>query len=83
MLTWPVASLGWVSSMVQEAEASQKRLNEFLKIEPEIKNTNPNHSVIEGSIAFNNVSYTYEDTNIKAIQNISFTVKKGQTLAIL
>ena len=83
MLTWPVASLGWVSSMVQEAEASQKRLNEFLKIEPEIKNTNPNHSTIEGSIAFNNVSYTYEDTNIKAIQNISFTVKKGETLAIL
>ena len=83
MLTWPVASLGWVSSMVQEAEASQKRLNEFLKIEPEIKNTNPNHSTVEGSIAFNNVSYTYEDTNIKAIQNISFSVKKGQTLAIL
>jgi ATP-binding cassette subfamily B protein len=83
MLTWPVASLGWVSSMVQEAEASQKRLNEFLKIEPEIKNTNPNHSTIEGSIAFNNVSFTYEDTNIKAIQNISFSVQKGQTLAIL
>lgn len=83
MLTWPVASLGWVSSMVQEAEASQKRLNEFLKIEPEIKNKNPEHSVIEGTIAFKNVSYTYEDTNIKAIQNISFTVKKGETLAIL
>ena len=83
MLTWPVASLGWVSSMVQEAEASQKRLNEFLKIEPEIQNTNPDHSTIEGSITFNNVSYTYVDTNIKAIQNISFSVKKGQTLAIL
>lgn len=83
MLTWPVASLGWVSSMVQEAEASQKRLNEFLKIEPEIKNKNPQHSVIEGTITFKNVSYTYEDTNIKAIQNISFTVKKGETLAIL
>ena len=83
MLTWPVASLGWVSSMVQEAEASQKRLNEFLKIEPEIKNKNPNKSNIEGTIAFKNVSYTYEDTNIKALQNISFTVKKGETLAIL
>jgi ATP-binding cassette subfamily B protein len=69
--------------MVQEAEASQKRLNEFLKIEPEIKNTNPNHSKIDGSIAFNNVSFTYEDTNINAIKNISFTVHKGQTLAIL
>jgi ATP-binding cassette subfamily B protein len=83
MLTWPVASLGWVSSMVQEAEASQKRLNEFLKIEPEIKNKNLNKSVIEGSISFENVSYTYEDTNIRALQNISFTVKKGETLAIL
>jgi ATP-binding cassette subfamily B protein len=83
MLTWPVASLGWISSMVQEAEASQKRLNEFLKIEPEIKNKNPDQSTINGSISFENVSYTYEDTNIKAIQNISFTVKKGETLAIL
>jgi ATP-binding cassette subfamily B multidrug efflux pump len=83
MLTWPVASLGWVSSMVQEAEASQKRLNEFLKIEPEIKNKKPNKSIINGSISFKNVSYTYEDTNIKALQNISFTVKKGETLAIL
>ncbi len=83
MLTWPVASLGWISSMVQEAEASQKRLNEFLKIEPEIKNKNPGQSIINGSISFDNVSYTYEDTNIKAIQNISFTVKKGETLAIL
>lgn len=83
MLTWPVASLGWVSSMVQEAEASQKRLNEFLKIEPEITNKNPEKSIINGSISFENVSYTYEDTNIKAIKNISFTVKKGETLAIL
>ncbi|MFV5691747.1 ABC transporter ATP-binding protein [Flavobacterium sp. LT1R49] len=83
MLTWPVASLGWVSSMVQEAEASQKRLNEFLKIEPEIKNKNPNKSIIEGSISFENVSYTYEDTNIEALKNVSFKVKKGETLAIL
>lgn len=83
MLTWPVASLGWVSSMVQEAEASQKRLNEFLKIEPEIKNNNQNSSDIQGSIAFENVSYTYEDTNIEALKNVSFTVKKGETLAIL
>ncbi|MEG1023071.1 MAG: ABC transporter ATP-binding protein [Flavobacterium sp.] len=83
MLTWPVASLGWVSSMVQEAEASQKRLNEFLKIEPEIKNNNPNSSDIQGSIAFENVSYTYADTNIEALKNVTFTVKKGETLAIL
>lgn len=83
MLTWPVASLGWVSSMVQEAEASQKRINEFLKIEPEIKNKSKKHSIIQGAISFENVSYTYEDTNIKALQNISFSVKKGETLAIL
>ncbi|MWB95354.1 ATP-binding cassette domain-containing protein [Flavobacterium sp. GA093] len=83
MLTWPVASLGWVSSMVQEAEASQKRLNEFLKIEPEIQNNNENPSDIQGSIIFENVSYTYEDTNIEALKNVSFTVKKGETLAVL
>ncbi|MCV9930089.1 ABC transporter ATP-binding protein/permease [Flavobacterium sp. LS1R49] len=83
MLTWPVASLGWVSSMVQEAEASQKRLNEFLKLEPEIKNNNPNPSSIEGTISFDNVTYTYEDTNITALKGVSFTVKKGETLAIL
>lgn len=83
MLTWPVASLGWVSSMVQEAEASQKRLNEFLKIQPEIKNNNENSSDIQGSISFENVSYTYEDTNITALKNVTFTVKKGETLAIL
>ncbi|MDP5200163.1 ABC transporter ATP-binding protein [Flavobacterium sp. DG2-3] len=83
MLTWPVASLGWVSSMVQEAEASQKRLNEFLKIEPEIKNNNENSSEIEGNITFYNVSFTYQDTNIEALKNVSFTVKKGETLAIL
>jgi len=83
MLTWPVASLGWVSSMVQEAEASQKRLNEFLKIEPEIKNNNENSSDIQGTITFDNVSFTYQDTNIEALKNVSFTVKKGETLAIL
>ncbi|MFY8181611.1 MAG: ABC transporter ATP-binding protein [Flavobacterium sp.] len=83
MLTWPVATIGWVSSLVQEAEASQKRLNEFLKVEPEIKNTNPNHSIIKGEIEFKNVSFTYDDTNIEALKNVSFKVAKGQTLAIL
>jgi ATP-binding cassette subfamily B multidrug efflux pump len=83
MLTWPVASLGWVSSMVQEAEASQKRINEFLKIVPEIQNKNPEKSIIAGTISFQNVSYTYQDTNIKALQDVSFTVHEGETLAIL
>ena len=83
MLTWPVASLGWVSSLVQEAEASQKRINEFLKEEPEIKNTKSSHSTIEGDIKFDNVSFEYDDTNIKALDKISFEVKKGKTLAVL
>ena len=83
MLTWPVASLGWVSSMVQEAEASQKRINEFLKIEPEIKNNNPEPTPVKGEIAFENVSFTYEDTNIRALQNVSFKINDGETLAIL
>jgi len=83
MLTWPVASLGWISSMVQEAEASQKRINEFLKTEPDIKNTNPNHSPVLGQITFDKVSFTYEDTNITALTDVSFTVNKGETLAIL
>ena len=83
MLTWPVASLGWVSSLVQEAEASQKRINEFLKEEPEIKNTTTEHTKIDGTIAFENVSFTYEDTNIQALNNISFNIEKGKTLAIL
>ncbi|MFY8068796.1 MAG: ABC transporter ATP-binding protein [Flavobacterium sp.] len=83
MLTWPVASLGWVSSLVQEAEASQKRINEFLNEEPEIKNPTELPSKIEGTIQFENVSFDYEDTHIKALDNISFTVKKGKTLAIL
>ena len=82
MLTWPVASLGWVSSLVQEAEASQERINEFLKEEPKIKNTAIGHSIIEGDIAFKNVSFVYEDTKIKALNNISFEIKKGKTLAI-
>ena len=83
MLTWPVASIGWVSSLVQEAEASQKRINEFLKIEPEIKNTSIERDSIHGQIEFKNVNYTYEDTNIKALQNVSFSINKGETLAIL
>ena len=83
MLTWPVASIGWVSSLVQEAEASQKRINEFLKIEPEIQNKNPNHAILKGTIEFKNVSFSYEDTNIQALNNISFKVEKGETLAVL
>ncbi|WP_300569603.1 ABC transporter ATP-binding protein [Flavobacterium sp.] len=83
MLVWPVASIGWVSSLIQEAEASQKRINEFLKIEPEIQNDNTAPMQFEGNIKFNNVSLVYEDTNIKALDDISFSVNKGETLAII
>lgn len=83
MLTWPVASLGWISSMVQEAEASQKRINEFLKEVPDIKNKEENPTEISGNIEFKNVSFTYDDTNIQALKDISFSVNKGETLAIL
>ncbi|WP_445955150.1 ABC transporter ATP-binding protein [Yeosuana sp.] len=83
MLTWPVATVGWVTSIVQQAEASQKRINEFLKIEPEIKNTVEEHTEVNGNITFNKVSFTYDDTNIHALKGISFSVKHGETLAIL
>ncbi|CAM4242171.1 ABC transporter ATP-binding protein [Gillisia limnaea] len=83
MLTWPVATVGWVTSIVQQAEASQKRINEFLKEEPQIKNRNEERTSILGDIAFKNVSFTYEDTNITALRNVSFTVKRGETLAII
>jgi len=83
MLTWPVATVGWVTSIIQQAEASQKRINQFLKIEPEIKNTITDHKEITGDIVFENVSFTYDDTNIQALKNISFKINKGETLAIL
>lgn len=83
MLTWPVATVGWVTSIVQQAEASQKRINEFLKIEPEIKNTVTSPTEISGDISFKNVSFTYDDTNIQALKNISFNIREGQTLGII
>jgi len=82
MLTWPVASVGWVTSLVQRAEASMERINEFLEIETEIKNTNPNHTLIKGNITFKNVSFTYPDTGIKALRNINFSLKENETLGI-
>ncbi len=83
MLTWPVAVVGWVTSIVQQAEASQKRINQFLKEEPAIKNNSDKPFDIQGKIVFKNVTFTYEDTNITALKNISFTIKKGETLAII
>ena len=83
ILTWPVAVVGWVTSMIQQAEASQVRINEFLDEKPEISNTNPNASEINGKVEFKNVSFTYDDTNITALKNINLTVESGETLAIL
>ena len=83
ILTWPVAVVGWVTSMVQQAEASQARINEFLKEIPEIQNTNTFSSKLNGNVTFKNVTFTYDDTNITALKNISFSVKSGETLAIL
>lgn len=83
MLTWPVAIVGWVTSMVKLAEVSQQRINEFLQQDPEIKNTVHDSFDIKGDIEFRNVSLTYEDTNITALKNISFSVKSGETVAIL
>ena len=83
MLTWPVATVGWVTSLVQQAEASQKRINEFLQQEPEIYNTVDTASKVNGKISFNNVSFTYPDTNITALNGVSFDIEAGKTLAIL
>ena len=83
MLTWPVAVVGWVTSMVQQAEASQKRINEFLKEVPEIKNNSTKPFKLNGNIEFKDVSLTYDDTKIKALKNINFSIKKGETIAIL
>jgi ATP-binding cassette subfamily B protein len=83
MLTWPVAVVGWVTSIVQQAEASQRRINEFLKHEPEIKNLVSTNSIIKGNIEFKDVTFTYDDTNITALKNLSFKLEQGKTLAIL
>ncbi len=82
-LTWPFASLGWVSSLVQRAAASQTRLNEFLQTEASIQNNNKDQLIVKGKIEFKNVSFTYDDTNIQALKNISFVLHPGETLAII
>jgi len=83
MLTWPVASLGWISSIIQQAEASQKRINEFLKEKSDIKNYKTNDtSEIKGEIIFNNVNYKYVETGIIAANEISFKIKPIDTLGI-
>lgn len=84
MLTWPVATVGWVTSITQQAEASQERINEFLNTVPEIQNASNSMSMpITGEVIFNDVSFTYPDTGIKALTNLNFSVKPGQTVGIV
>jgi ATP-binding cassette subfamily B protein len=83
LLTWPVTSLGWTSSLVQRAEASQKRINEFLNTKTNIISEKELVRDIRGKIEFRNVSFTYPDTGIKALKDISFTVNPGESLAII
>lgn len=83
LLTWPVASLGWVTSLIQRASASMKRINEFLKIQPTISNKNNELFDFMGKIEFKNVSFIYPENNVQALHNISFTIEPGQTLGII
>lgn len=83
ILTWPVTLLGWTSSQVQRAEASQKRINEFLKTRTDIRSTKNIERELAGKIEFRNVSFDYPDTGVKALKNLSFTINPGESLAII
>ena len=83
ILTWPVAIVGWVADIIQQAEASQQRINEFLNVVPDILNVNSKNIDVKGKIEFENVSLTYDDTDITALKDVSFSVEEGETLAIL
>lgn len=83
LLTWPVTALGWISSIIQRAAASQKRLNEFLNTKSDIVSVKSLTPEIKGDIQFKNVSFTYPDSGIKALRNVSFDLKAGESLAII
>ncbi len=83
MLTWPVAALGWITSIIQRASASQARINEFLDTVPEVRNTATESATITGDIRFEGVSFVYPDSGIRALDNVSFHVKAGESLAII
>ena len=83
MLTWPVAVVGWITSIVQQAEASQKRINAFLKEQPEIESGKGIGKPIKGTLEFKNVSLTYPETGVKALDNLNLTVPSGSTLGII
>jgi ATP-binding cassette subfamily B multidrug efflux pump len=83
MLTWPFASIGWVTSLTQRAAASQGRINEFLETTPEIVNNSNAPFDFQGVIEFKNVSYTYTNSGIQAVKNLNFKLEKGETLGIV
>lgn len=82
-LTWPIASLGWVTSLIQRAAVSQNRINKFLEIPFEIKNSIESNTNLMGDIEFKNVNFTYPDSGIQALKDISFSVKKSSSVAII
>lgn len=82
-LTWPFASLGWISSIIQRAAASQQRINEFLQRQPKIKNDTDLSCPLDNGIQFENVSFTYPNSTAVVLENVSFSVQKGETLAII
>lgn len=82
-LTFPVTMLGWVTSLIQRAAASQKRINEFLDIPSEIQSPNKEEHVLKGNLSFNDVSFTYADTGIQALKNVSFEINSGEFVAII
>ena len=83
MLTWPVATVGWVTSIVQQAEASQKRINQFLNTKSSIVNKSKIQKSLKGKIEYKNVDFSYPETKINASKNISFCIEKGESLAIM
>ncbi len=83
MLTWPLTALGWTTSQIQQAEASQERINEFLNIKNDIVSTKHMKKNIEGSIRFEHVSFTYPDSGIKALKDFNLSIESGETVAIL
>ncbi|TXC82012.1 ABC transporter ATP-binding protein [Luteibaculum oceani] len=83
MLTWPFAAVGWVTSLIQRASASMRRIKEFLNTEPEIVNTVEEEQEIEGNISFKNVSFTYPESGINALKNVSFEINSGEVLAVV
>ncbi len=84
LLTWPIASIGWVMSLIQRAEASMERINDFLNVVPAVQQpTNPHTADVHGAWTFDKVSYTYPDSGIQALREVSFTVNPGETVVVV